>query len=78
MKNTLQGINSRLHDREEWISDMEDRIVEITQSEKQKEERIKKKKKGQFKGLLGYHQVCHHLHYRGLTGKKERGGRKLI
>ena len=53
MKNTLQGINSRLNDREEWVSDMEDRIVEITQSEKQKEERIKKKKKGQFKGTSG-------------------------
>ena len=42
IKNTLEGINSRLDDREEWISDMEGRIVEITQSEKQKEE-LKKK-----------------------------------
>ena len=37
IKNTLEEINSRLDDREEWISDMEGRIVEITQSEKQKE-----------------------------------------
>ena len=36
MKNTLEGINSRLDDAEEWISDLEDRIVEITQSEGQK------------------------------------------
>ena len=42
IKNTLEGINSRLDDREEWISDMEGRIVEITQSEKHKEE-LKKK-----------------------------------
>ena len=75
MKNTLEGINSRLDDRKEWISDMKGRIVEITQAEKQKDERVKKK---EFKGPLGYHQVCQHLHYRGLRGKKERGGRKLI
>lgn len=44
MKNTLEGINSRLDDREEWISDMKGRIVEITQAEKQKEEKVKKKR----------------------------------
>jgi len=40
MKNTLEGINSRLGDTEENISDLEDRIVEITQTEQQKERRI--------------------------------------
>ena len=37
MKNTLEGIKSRLDDREEWISKLEDRIVEITQAEQKKE-----------------------------------------
>ena len=32
MKNKLEGINSRLGDTEECISDLEDRIMEITQS----------------------------------------------
>ena len=29
MKNTLEGINGRLNDTEEHISDLEDRVVEI-------------------------------------------------
>ena len=33
MKNTLEGINCRLDDIEGWISNLEDRIVEITQAE---------------------------------------------
>ena len=37
MKNTLEGINSRLGDTEEHISNLEDRIVKITLSEQQKE-----------------------------------------
>ena len=36
MKNTLEGINSRLGDTQEWISNLEERIVEITQSEQVK------------------------------------------
>ena len=30
IKNSLQGINSRINEAEEWISDLEDKIVEIT------------------------------------------------
>ena len=30
-KNSLEGMNSRLTDTEEGISDLEDRIMEITQ-----------------------------------------------
>ena len=37
MTNTLEGINSRLGNREEFISDLKARIMEITQSEQQKE-----------------------------------------
>ena len=40
MKNTLKGINSRLGDIEESISDLKDRIMEITQSEQPKEKQI--------------------------------------
>jgi len=44
MKNTLEGINSRLDDTEKWISNLEDRIVHITQSHNQNSKRKKKKK----------------------------------
>ena len=30
MKNTQEGISSRITEIEEWISDLEDRMVEIT------------------------------------------------
>ena len=42
MKNTLGGINSRLNDTEEQISELEDRVVEITAAEQKKEKRIKR------------------------------------
>ena len=32
----LEGINSRLDDKEEQISDLEDKVVEITQTEQKK------------------------------------------
>ena len=36
MKNTLQGINSKLNDTEEQISKMEERVVEITNGKQKK------------------------------------------
>ena len=42
MKTTLEGINSRITEAEEWISDLEDRIVEITAAEQNKEKRMKR------------------------------------
>ena len=37
MKNTLEGINSRITEAEEQISDLEDRMVEFTAMEQNKE-----------------------------------------
>ena len=36
MKNTLEGINSRLNDTGEWFSELEDRVVEISDAEGKK------------------------------------------
>ena len=41
MEDVLEGINNRLYDIEEQISELEDRLVEITQTKQGKE-----KKKG--------------------------------
>ena len=41
MKNALEGINSRITEAEERISDMEDRTVEIFAAEQNKEKTIK-------------------------------------
>ena len=42
MKTTLEGINSRITEAEEWISDLEDRMVEFTAAEQNKERRKKR------------------------------------
>ena len=42
MKNTLEGINSRISEAEEQISDLEDRMVETTAMEQNKEKGMKR------------------------------------
>ena len=42
IKNTLEGINSRIIEAEEQISELEDRMVEITAAEQNKEKRMKR------------------------------------
>ena len=41
-KNSLEGINSRITEAEQWISDLEDKIMEITTAEQNKEKRMKR------------------------------------
>ena len=40
--NSLEGINSRITEAEERISDLEDKIVEITTTKQNKEKRMKR------------------------------------
>ena len=40
IKNTLEGIKSKISEAEEWISDLEDKMVEITAEEQNKVKRI--------------------------------------
>ena len=42
MNNTLEGIHSRKTEAEEWISELEDRMVELTTVEQNKENKRKK------------------------------------
>ena len=42
IKNSLKGINSRITEAEEWISDLEDKLVEIVAAEQNKEKRMKR------------------------------------
>ena len=42
MNNTLEGITSRITKAEEWINDLEDRMVEITATEQNIEKRMKR------------------------------------
>ena len=45
MNNILEGIDSRITDAEEWISDLENRMMGITATEQNIEKIMKKKKK---------------------------------
>ena len=42
IKNSLQGINSRITEAEEQISELEDKTVEITTAEQNKEKRMRR------------------------------------
>ena len=42
MQNTLEGINRRINEAEEWINELEDRMVEITDIEQNKDKRMKR------------------------------------
>ena len=42
MKSTLEQINSRISEAEEWVSELEDRMVEITAMEQSKEKRMER------------------------------------
>ena len=55
MKAELKAMNSRINNAEEWISDLEDRIMEITLSEQQTENQMNFLKK-QYKRPMGYYK----------------------
>ena len=42
IKNALEGINSRITEAENWISEVEDGMVEINETERNKAKRIKR------------------------------------
>ena len=54
IKNSLEGMNSRKQEAEEWISPVENRLVGITDTEQNKEKK-NINKWGQSNGALGQH-----------------------
>ena len=42
IKNTLEGINIKISESEEWISELEDKMVEITSEEQNRVKRMKR------------------------------------
>ena len=55
IKNSLEGINSRITEAEEWISDLEDKIVEITTAEQNKKKKRMKRIEYSLRDFLGQH-----------------------
>ena len=52
MKNTLEGINSRLSEAEEQISELEDKMVEKTYEEQNKVKKWKKLIVSETSGII--------------------------
>ena len=46
MKNTVEGIKSRLNEAEDQISELEDKVEKITQKEQEKEKSLRKNEEG--------------------------------
>ena len=70
MKNTLEGINSRINESEEQISELEDKVVEITSTEQNKVKRMKDMRT--VSETSGKNLMCQHSHYRGPKRRRER------
>ena len=62
IKNTLEGINSRISEAER-ISELEDKMVEITSEEQNKVKRMKRTEDSLRP--LGQYQMHQHSNYRG-------------
>ena len=62
IENTLEGINSRISEAEELISELEDKMLEITSEEQKKVKRMKRA--GQSQRPLRQYQTHPHSNYR--------------
>ena len=71
MKSTLEGLSSRLNE-EEWITELEDRVVEIIMAEQKKEKKVKRNEDS-LRDIWGIKHISI-PHYRGgLRRRRERG-----
>ena len=70
MNNTLEGINSRITKAEEWINDLEDRMMETTAMEQNIEKRMKRSEDS----LREFWDNIKHIHVPiiGAAGERER------
>ena len=71
MNNTPEGLNSRITEAEEWINDLEDRMVEITATEQNMGEKMERNKDG-LRDPWDNFKHTNISHYRGPRKRKER------
>ena len=77
MKNTLEGINSRITEAGEWISDLEDIMVEFTAVEQNKEKIMKRNEDS----LRDHWEIkCNNIHIIGVPEREEgeKGPEKIL
>ena len=76
MKNTLEGINNTVIEAERWISELEDRLVEITFTEQNKEKRVKRNEddlRDSWDNIK-----CTNIWFIGVPGKEEKECEKMF
>ena len=71
IKNTLEGINSRISKAKDWISELEDKMVEITSEEQNTLKRMKRTEDS-LKRPLEQYQTHKHSNYRGPRERREK------
>ena len=78
MKITLEGVNSRITEAEELISDLEDRIVEITAMERNEEKRMRRNEDS-LRDLWD-NIKCTNIHIIGVSEgeEREKGTKKIF
>ena len=78
MRNILEVINSRITETEEGISELEDRVVEITATEQNKEKRMKRNEDS-LRNLWD-NIKCNNIHIIWVTEgeEKEKGPEKIF
>lgn len=76
MKNILEQINSRLENKEEWIGNLEDRVMESSQAEELNKQILIKKEK-RLEKLCDISK--HNIQLTGVSIKEQtEGARKII
>ena len=71
MKTTLEGINGRITEAEEWISDLEDRMVEFTAVEQKKKKQRMRRNEDSLRDL--WDNIKHtNIHIIGVPEGEER------
>ena len=77
MNNTLEGINSRITEAKEQISDLEDRMVEITATKQNIEKRMEKKNEDSLRDLRN--NIKHtNIHIIGVPEEDRKDLRKYL
>ena len=77
MKNVPEWINSRITEAEEWISELEDRVVEKTAMDQNKEKIMKRNKDG-LRDLRDHIKYTNIWIIGVLEEEKEEGSEKIF